>query len=72
MLEQGIQRFTTSVVHRGMRHYKEGSGKNMLFSVENKWWLLIIMTLYFGSGFYAHFFIVRHQLLKKHGCLIHP
>uniref|UniRef100_A0A2I3GHV7 Cytochrome c oxidase subunit 7C, mitochondrial n=1 Tax=Nomascus leucogenys TaxID=61853 RepID=A0A2I3GHV7_NOMLE len=62
MLEQGIQRFTTSV----------GSGKNMLFSVENKWWLLIIMTLYFGSGFYAHFFIVRHQLLKKHGCLIHP
>uniref|UniRef100_A0A8C8U5A8 Cytochrome c oxidase subunit 7C, mitochondrial n=1 Tax=Peromyscus maniculatus bairdii TaxID=230844 RepID=A0A8C8U5A8_PERMB len=28
-------------------------------------------TLYFGSGFAAPFFIARHQLLKKQGCLIH-
>ncbi|CAD7684666.1 unnamed protein product [Nyctereutes procyonoides] len=27
--------------------------------------LLLMMTLYFGSGFAAPFFIVRHQLLKK-------
>ena len=27
--------------------------------------LLAMMTLFFGSGFAAPFFIVRHQLLKK-------
>ncbi|TEA23872.1 hypothetical protein DBR06_SOUSAS7310008, partial [Sousa chinensis] len=27
--------------------------------------LLIMMTLYFGSGFATPFFLVRHQLLKK-------
>ncbi|XP_053429375.1 cytochrome c oxidase subunit 7C, mitochondrial-like [Nycticebus coucang] len=63
MLTQSIQRFQTSVVCRS--HYEEGPGKNLPFSVENKWWLLAMMTLYFGSGFAAPFFIVRHQLLKK-------
>ncbi|XP_036700650.1 cytochrome c oxidase subunit 7C, mitochondrial-like [Balaenoptera musculus] len=62
-LGQSIRRFTTSVVRRS--HYEEGPGKNLPFSVENKWWLLAMMTLYFGSGFTAPFFIVRHQLLKK-------
>ncbi|XP_035299279.1 cytochrome c oxidase subunit 7C, mitochondrial-like [Cricetulus griseus] len=46
-------------------HYEEGPGKNLPFSVENKWRLLAMMTVYFGSGFAAPFFIVRHQLLKK-------
>ncbi|XP_004402932.1 cytochrome c oxidase subunit 7C, mitochondrial-like [Mirounga angustirostris] len=59
MLGQSIQRFT----HR--RHYEEGLGKNLPFSVKNKWQLLIMMTVYFGSGFAASFFIVKHQLLKK-------
>ena len=63
MLGQSIRRFTTSVVRRS--HYEEGPGKNLPFSVENKWRLLVMMTLYFGSGFAAPFFIVRHQLLKK-------
>ncbi|XP_040098966.1 cytochrome c oxidase subunit 7C, mitochondrial-like [Oryx dammah] len=63
MLEQSIQGFTTSVVHRS--HYEEGPGKNIPFSVENKWRLLAMMTLFFGSEFAAPFFIVRHQLLKK-------
>uniref|UniRef100_A0A8P0PI45 Cytochrome c oxidase subunit 7C, mitochondrial n=9 Tax=Caniformia TaxID=379584 RepID=A0A8P0PI45_CANLF len=63
MLGQSIRRFTTSVVRRS--HYEEGPGKNLPFSVENKWRLLLMMTLYFGSGFAAPFFIVRHQLLKK-------
>ena len=58
-----IRRFTTSVVRRS--HYEEGPGKNIPFSVENKWRLLAMMTLFFGSGFAAPFFIVRHQLLKK-------
>uniref|UniRef100_A0A8C3X143 Cytochrome c oxidase subunit 7C, mitochondrial n=1 Tax=Catagonus wagneri TaxID=51154 RepID=A0A8C3X143_9CETA len=62
MLGQSIQRFTTSVVRRS--HYEEGPGKNLPFSVENQWWSLA-MTTYFGSGFAAPFFIVRHQLLKK-------
>ncbi|XP_045680034.1 cytochrome c oxidase subunit 7C, mitochondrial-like [Phyllostomus hastatus] len=63
MLGQSIQRFTTSVVPRS--HYKEGPGKNLPFPVKNKWWLLAMMTLYFGSVFAAPFLIVRHQLLKK-------
>ncbi|XP_044802753.1 cytochrome c oxidase subunit 7C, mitochondrial-like [Bubalus kerabau] len=63
MLGQSIQRFTTSVVRRS--HCEEGPGKNLPFSVENKWRLLAMMTLFFGSGFAAPFFIVRHQLLKK-------
>nr|XP_048300511.1 cytochrome c oxidase subunit 7C, mitochondrial-like [Myodes glareolus] len=61
MLGQSVQRFTTSVVH--CSHYEEGPGKNFPFSVENKWRLLAMMSVYFGSGFAASFFIVRHQLL---------
>ena len=34
MLRQSIRRFTTSVIRRS--HYKEGPGKNIPFSVENK------------------------------------
>ncbi|XP_014446210.1 cytochrome c oxidase subunit 7C, mitochondrial-like [Tupaia chinensis] len=63
MWGQSIQRFMTSVVRRS--HYDYGPGKNLPFSVESKWQLLIMMTLYFGSGFATPFFIVRHQLLKK-------
>ncbi|XP_049723179.1 cytochrome c oxidase subunit 7C, mitochondrial [Elephas maximus indicus] len=63
MLGQSIRRFTTSVVRRS--HYEEGPGKNLPFSVENKWWLLVKMTLFLGSGFAVPFLIVRHQLLKK-------
>uniref|UniRef100_A0A8I3VVS3 Cytochrome c oxidase subunit 7C, mitochondrial n=1 Tax=Callithrix jacchus TaxID=9483 RepID=A0A8I3VVS3_CALJA len=62
-LGQRIQRFTTSVVCRC--HYEEDPEKNLPFSVENKWRLLAMTCLYFGSGFAAPFFIVRHQLLKK-------
>ncbi|XP_037660617.1 cytochrome c oxidase subunit 7C, mitochondrial-like [Choloepus didactylus] len=63
MLGQSIWRFTTSVVQRS--HYEKDPGKNFPFSVENKWWLLVMMTWYFGSGFVTPFFTVRHQLLKK-------
>uniref|UniRef100_H0Z8V3 Cytochrome c oxidase subunit 7C, mitochondrial n=1 Tax=Taeniopygia guttata TaxID=59729 RepID=H0Z8V3_TAEGU len=45
--------------------YEEGPGKNLPFSVDNKWRLLAMMCVFFGSGFGAPFFIVRHQLLKK-------
>ena len=55
MLGQSIRRFTTSVVRRS--HYEEGPGKNLPFSVENKWRLLAMMTVYFGSGFAAPFFV---------------
>uniref|UniRef100_A0A8D2CXB4 Cytochrome c oxidase subunit 7C, mitochondrial n=1 Tax=Sciurus vulgaris TaxID=55149 RepID=A0A8D2CXB4_SCIVU len=65
MLGQSIRRFTTSTSVVRWSHYEEGSGKNLPFSVENKWRLLVMMTLFFGSGFAAPFFIVRHQLLKK-------
>ncbi|XP_035581739.1 cytochrome c oxidase subunit 7C, mitochondrial-like [Zalophus californianus] len=63
MLGQSILRVTTSVLCRN--HYEEGPGKNRSFPVQHKWWLLITVTVYFGSGFAAPFLIVRHQLLKK-------
>ncbi|XP_039767924.1 cytochrome c oxidase subunit 7C, mitochondrial-like [Ornithorhynchus anatinus] len=63
MLGQSVLCFITSVVLRSL--YEEGPGKNLPFSVENKWQLLAKMTLFFGSGFVAPFFIVRHHLLKK-------
>ncbi|KAM5193281.1 cytochrome c oxidase subunit 7C, mitochondrial [Mantella aurantiaca] len=63
MLGQAVRRFTTSVVRRS--HYGEGPGQNLPFSVENKWKLLALMAVFFGSGFSAPFLIVRHQLLKK-------
>ncbi|XP_043290521.1 cytochrome c oxidase subunit 7C, mitochondrial-like [Cervus canadensis] len=58
-LGQNIWKFTT------WSHYEEGPWKNIPFSAENKWRLLTMMTLLFGSGFAAPFFTVRHQLLKK-------
>ncbi|EFB19826.1 hypothetical protein PANDA_018653, partial [Ailuropoda melanoleuca] len=62
-LGQSIRTFTTCVVSRS--HWEEGLGKNLSFSMENKWQLLITSTVYFGSGLAALFFkIVRHQLLK--------
>ncbi|XP_060013761.1 cytochrome c oxidase subunit 7C, mitochondrial-like [Lagenorhynchus albirostris] len=64
MLGQSIWRFTTSGVCRSHCE-EEGPGKNLPISVENKWRLLAMMTLYLGSGFAAPFYIVRHQLLKK-------
>ncbi|XP_072868118.1 cytochrome c oxidase subunit 7C, mitochondrial-like [Chlorocebus sabaeus] len=62
MLGQSVQRFTTSVVCRS--HYEEGPGKNLPFSVENKWALLAKTCSYFGSVFATPFLLVRHQLLK--------
>ncbi|KFO85935.1 hypothetical protein N320_04269, partial [Buceros rhinoceros silvestris] len=53
----------TSALRRS--HYEEGPGKNLPFSVDNKWRLLVLMCGFFGSGFVAPFLIVRHQLLKK-------
>ncbi|POI24199.1 hypothetical protein CIB84_012053 [Bambusicola thoracicus] len=70
MLAASVRRFTTSALRRS--HYEEGPGKvlwregsNLPFSVDNKWRLLAVMCAFFGSGFAAPFFIVRHQLLKK-------
>ncbi|NXX78399.1 COX7C oxidase, partial [Urocolius indicus] len=63
MLATAVRRFATSAVRRV--HYEEGPGKNLPFSVDNKWRLLVVMCGFFGSGFVAPFLIVRHQLLKK-------
>uniref|UniRef100_A0A3B4YYZ7 Cytochrome c oxidase subunit 7C, mitochondrial n=4 Tax=Pomacentridae TaxID=30863 RepID=A0A3B4YYZ7_9TELE len=63
MLGQAVRRFTTSAVRSS--HYAEGPGKNLPFSVENKWRLLGMMVLFFGSGFAFPFIVVRHQILKK-------
>ncbi|KAK7823694.1 hypothetical protein U0070_003346 [Myodes glareolus] len=42
-----VWRFTTSVVCRS--HREEGPGKNLPFSVENKWQLLAMMTVMTSS-----------------------
>ncbi|XP_047237984.1 cytochrome c oxidase subunit 7C, mitochondrial [Girardinichthys multiradiatus] len=63
MLGQAVRRFATSAVRSS--HYAEGPGKNLPFSVENKWRLLGMMALFFGSGFAFPFIVVRHQILKK-------
>nr|XP_044995960.1 cytochrome c oxidase subunit 7C, mitochondrial-like [Jaculus jaculus] len=57
MLGHSIWRFAIFVARCG--HYKEGHGKTLQFSVENKWWSLAMMTVYSGSGFAAPLFIVR-------------
>ncbi|XP_062984691.1 cytochrome c oxidase subunit 7C, mitochondrial [Elgaria multicarinata webbii] len=63
MLGVSVRRFATSALRRS--HYEEGPGKNLPFSVENKWRLLAMMAVFFGSGFATPFIVVRHQLLKK-------
>ncbi|XP_030422612.1 cytochrome c oxidase subunit 7C, mitochondrial [Gopherus flavomarginatus] len=63
MLGATVRRFATSAIRRS--HYEEGPGKNIPFSIENKWRLLGLMIAFFGSGFAFPFIIVRHQLLKK-------
>ncbi|XP_045144565.1 cytochrome c oxidase subunit 7C, mitochondrial-like [Echinops telfairi] len=63
MWGQSLRRFTTSVAQSS--HNEEGPGKNLPFSVENKWRFRVLMAAFFGSGFAAPFFIVRHQPLKK-------
>ncbi|XP_077996991.1 cytochrome c oxidase subunit 7C, mitochondrial-like [Glandiceps talaboti] len=57
------RRFSTSAARLG--GYPEGPGSNLPFQIKNKWRLLGVMTIFFGSGFAAPFLVVRHQLLKK-------
>ncbi|XP_043849923.1 cytochrome c oxidase subunit 7C, mitochondrial-like [Dromiciops gliroides] len=61
---QSFCRFSTSLLHKS--HHDESLGKNLPFSIENKWRLLATVTVYFGSGFAAPFHILRHQMLKKY------
>ncbi|XP_041039887.1 cytochrome c oxidase subunit 7C, mitochondrial-like [Carcharodon carcharias] len=55
--------FSTSLIRRS--HNEEDPGKNLPFSVENKWRLLAMMAAFFGSSFSAPFVLVWHQMLKK-------
>ena len=48
-----------------VRATMKGPGKNIPFSVENKWRLLAMMTLFFGSEFAAPFFIEDTDCLKS-------
>uniref|UniRef100_A0A3B4Y0X7 Cytochrome c oxidase subunit 7C, mitochondrial n=1 Tax=Seriola lalandi dorsalis TaxID=1841481 RepID=A0A3B4Y0X7_SERLL len=59
MLGQAVRRFTTFTASSLVFL------QNLPFSVENKWRLLGMMVLFFGSGFAFPFIVVRHQLLKK-------
>ncbi|XP_043820819.1 cytochrome c oxidase subunit 7C, mitochondrial-like [Dromiciops gliroides] len=63
MFGQSLHRFSTSLVRRS--HYEEGLERSLPFSIENKWRLLAMVTVYFESGFAAPFYILKHQMLKK-------
>ncbi|XP_041052616.1 cytochrome c oxidase subunit 7C, mitochondrial-like [Carcharodon carcharias] len=63
LLARTVRNFSTSLIRRS--HCEEGPGKNLPFSVENKWRLLAMMAVFFGSGFSAPFVLVWHQMLKK-------
>ncbi|KAB0375567.1 hypothetical protein FD755_012210 [Muntiacus reevesi] len=65
MLCWGLPVFSISLAPRAPFKEERLNLRNIPFSVENKWRLRAMMTLFFGSGFAAPFFIVRHQLLKK-------
>ncbi|TRY66278.1 hypothetical protein DNTS_006424 [Danionella cerebrum] len=56
MLGHAVRRFATSAVRS--THYPEGPGNNLPFSIENKWALLIKISLFFGSGFAVPFLLV--------------
>ena len=59
-------------------HREEGPGTSIPFSVENKWRLPAMMTLFFGSGFAPPSFIVRpvcccplHRLIVSDSLWLH-
>ncbi|MBN3320364.1 COX7C oxidase, partial [Atractosteus spatula] len=69
-LNQFFNRFDSgpSVAHHPSPHSHTialTARENLPFSVENKWRLLGMMVVFFGSGFTFPFIVVRHQLLKK-------
>ncbi|WP_187788109.1 hypothetical protein, partial [Salmonella sp. S146_54837] len=55
--------FSTSLARTS--GYGEGVGSNVPFQIKNKWRMLAVMTVFFGSAFSAPFVLVRHQLKKK-------
>ncbi|KAJ8036013.1 Cytochrome c oxidase subunit 7C, mitochondrial [Holothuria leucospilota] len=59
----GRRSFSTSLARTA--GYGEGVGSNVPFQIKNKWRMLAVMTIFFGSGFGAPFVLVRHQLKKK-------
>ncbi|XP_053989103.1 cytochrome c oxidase subunit 7C, mitochondrial-like [Hylaeus volcanicus] len=64
MISQHVRRFVTSAVRRS-GHDPEGfPGANLPFSVENRYKLTALFTVFFGSGLALPYLILRHQLLK--------
>uniref|UniRef100_A0A6B2F9Z6 Cytochrome c oxidase subunit 7C, mitochondrial n=1 Tax=Bothriechis nubestris TaxID=1766655 RepID=A0A6B2F9Z6_9SAUR len=63
MLISSVRRFGTSALRR--MHYEDGPGKNLPFSVDNKWKLLFGTFIFTLTGIGGPCFIVRHQLLKQ-------
>ncbi|XP_020639447.1 cytochrome c oxidase subunit 7C, mitochondrial [Pogona vitticeps] len=47
MWAAAVRRFATSAIRRG--HYEDGPGKNLPFSVENKWRLLAVFAIACGT-----------------------
>ncbi|XP_071438712.1 cytochrome c oxidase subunit 7C, mitochondrial-like [Hetaerina americana] len=59
-----VRNFMTSSIRQA--YYTGGiPGENLPFSINNRFKLLGMFMLYFGSGFSLPFLIVRYQLLKK-------
>ncbi|ESO04779.1 hypothetical protein HELRODRAFT_185582 [Helobdella robusta] len=57
-------RGTMSVVRQFHIDQQGRPGANLPFDIHNRKKLLALMIVFFGSGFGAPFFLLRHQLLK--------
>jgi len=59
------KQFSTSAAKQGGWHAIPPPGHNLPFQIQNRYRLTLIMSLFFGSGFFTPFFAVRHQLKKN-------
>ncbi|XP_076180181.1 cytochrome c oxidase subunit 7C [Ptiloglossa arizonensis] len=63
MFSQPIRNFVTSAVRRS--EYPEGfPGANLPFSLDNRYKVTLIFTLFFGSGSAIPYLILRYRLLQ--------
>ncbi|KAG8130927.1 putative Cytochrome c oxidase subunit 7C mitochondrial protein [Naja naja] len=63
MLSSSVRRFSTSALRR--MHYEEGPGKNLPFSVNNKWKLLFGTFIFTLTGIGGPCFIIKKKEQKE-------
>ena len=62
---QAVRGISTTASRRSAHVVQQGiPGANLPFDINNRYKLLAVFVLYFGSGLTAPLILVRHQLLK--------